>query len=206
MEAFVGSHVELVVALAKLLAMSQRQTEDEEARREQVRSALTKAGLALAGLVVFIAIATYLVVNGLGLNDEGDLARAPVDVPTPLPTTALPQPSTSVTPSALGEPSDSASASPTISDGTLTLSASPVIAGAMERINLSGTYPGKDSVVLQIQRLEEGGAWAVFPATATVKGGEFATYILTGRQGNSQFRVFDPATQTASGPVTITIQ
>lgn len=78
MEAFVGSRVELVVALAKLLAMSVRQTDDEE-RREQVRSALLKAGLALAGLVAFIAIATFVVVNGLGLNDEGDLGRAPVD-------------------------------------------------------------------------------------------------------------------------------
>ena len=205
MEAFVGSRVELVVALAKLLAMSVRQTDDEE-RREQVRSALLKAGLALAGLVAFIAIATFVVVNGLGLNDEGDLGRAPVDVPTPLPTTDLPEPSSSVEPTPSVEPTDPAFASPTISDGRLTLSASPVIVGAMERINLTGSYPGKDSVVLQIQRLEEGGVWTEFPATATVKGGEFATYILSGRQGNSQFRVFDPATQTASGPVTITIQ
>lgn len=188
--------------------MSNQQPDEDEARREQVRGALTKAALALGGLVAFIAIATYLVVNVLGLNDDsGSLTRAPVDIPTPLPTTALPDPSESPSPS-VGEedPSESLYPSPSISDGKLTLSASPVIVAPMERINLVGTYPGKDGITLQIQRLENGGTWSQFPASITVMDGEFATYILTGRQGDNQFRVFDAATQTSSPPVTITIQ
>jgi len=186
--------------------MSKQQLNQDEARREQIRSVLIKAALVLGGLVGVIALATYLVVNVLGLNDSGSIGRAPVDIPKPLPTTALPAPSNSSSPDATESPSGSPTASPTIPDGTLTLSATPVMASAMERINLVGTYPGKDGVTLQIQRLEDGGTWSQFPASATVKQGQFATYILTGRQGDNQFRVFDPATQTSSGPVTITIQ
>jgi hypothetical protein len=191
----------------KLCAMSNQQPDEDEARREQVRSALTKAALALGGLVAFIAIATYLVVNVLGLNDDsGSLTRAPVDIPTPLPTTALADPTPSSTPTDEGDPTESLYPSPSISDGKLTLSASPVMVAPMERINLSGSYPGKDGITLQIQRLENGGTWSQFPASITVKDGAFATYILTGRQGDNQFRVFDPIAQTSSAPVTITIQ
>lgn len=190
--------------LDKLRPVSNQQLDDDQERRDQVRGALTKAGLALVGLIAVIAVTTYLVVNVLGLNDTGSISRSPVDVPTPLPTTALPTPSSSADPT--DEPSDYLTEEPTITDGTLTLSASPVLVGPMERINLSGSYPGKDGITLQIQRLEEGDVWSVFPATATVKQGRFATYILTGRQGDNKFRVFDPATQTSSSPVTITIQ
>lgn len=178
----------------------------EPERSAQVRSALLKAAAVIVGIAVVIALGTTLLVRGLGLSDEADAGTTVVGTPTPvqpLPTTALPLPEKSHAPTPSEGPSESPSESPS-ADGKPQLAATPVIARAMERVTLSGTYPGRDAMSLQVQRLE-GGRWVDFPVSAKVRVGTFDTYLMTGRSGDNKFRVFDPVDKVASNPVTVTI-
>ena len=86
----------------------------------------------------------------------------------------------------------------------LYLTASPVMVQPMERINLTGQWPGQDNASLVVQRFENG-AWSDFGVQVRVNVGTFSTYVMTGRTGDQRFRVFDPATQTASNEVTVTV-
>ena len=74
----------------------------------------------------------------------------------------------------------------------------------MQQIDLTGTYPGGDGAILQVQRLD-GGQWVAFPVTTQVSGGSFSTYIQTGRPGPNRFRVADTAKGKFSNRVTVTI-
>ena len=136
---------------------------------------------------------------GLQTSSPQDTGSSHVEPLTPLPTTALPVPSDSASPSQSGIPT--ASAVPT---GDLQLTASPVQVRPMERINLTGQWPGHDNESLLVQRFD-GGKWADFGVDVRVDVGTFATYVMTGRSGDQRFRVFDPTTQTASNEVTITV-
>lgn len=86
----------------------------------------------------------------------------------------------------------------------ISLSASPVEVAPMERIYLTGTYPGGEGASLQVQRFE--GGWQNFDASASVSGGTFSSYVMTGRSGPNKFRVVDPASGKASNPVTIRVR
>jgi hypothetical protein len=88
--------------------------------------------------------------------------------------------------------------------GDLYLTATPVFVDPMERINLTGQWPGHDNESLLVQRLE-GSTWSDFGVHVTVNVGTFATYVMTGRPGDQKFRVFDPTSKTASNEVTVTI-
>jgi hypothetical protein len=182
---------------------------DEERSREV--SDVVRKGLALlVGMAVVIALGTWVLVRGLGLNDTSDTDNA-VGTPQPvqpLPSTALPVPGQSSSPS--DEPSDDG-----FTDGPspgssvpgaagLHLSITPLTAAPMERLNVTGTYAGHDNVSLQVQR-REGGVWADFPTTATVNMGTFETYVKTSHSGPNRFRVYDPAEDKASNVITIII-
>ena len=93
---------------------------------------------------------------------------------------------------------------PRAARSVISLSASPQEVSAMERIYLSGTYPGGDGASPQVQRLD--GAWADFPTSTWVSGQTFSTYVLTGRSGANRFRVVDAATGKKSNPVTVTVR
>ena len=162
-------------------------------------------GVALAiGLV--IGGGAWVLVKSLGL-DSADVSGNTLggdDPITPLPTTALPVPSDSspASPGSTGAVTDL----PIVpSAGGLYLSASPVIVRPMERINLTGQWPGHDNEGLLVQRFE-GGKWADFGVHVNVNLGTFDTYVMTGHTGDQKFRVFDPGTDTASNEVTITVQ
>lgn len=86
----------------------------------------------------------------------------------------------------------------------ISLSASPVEVSPMERIYLSGTYPGGEGKSLQVQRRE--GGWSDFPTSASVSGGTFSTYVMTGRSGANKFRVVDPSTGKKSNAVTVRVR
>lgn len=86
----------------------------------------------------------------------------------------------------------------------ISLSASPVEVSPMEQIYLSGTYPRGEGASLQVQRFE--GSWTDFPSSASVSGGTFTTYVMTGQSGPNKFRVVDPATGKKSNPVTVTVR
>jgi hypothetical protein len=87
----------------------------------------------------------------------------------------------------------------------ISLSASPVEVSRMERIYLSGTYPRGEGASLQVQR-DEGGGWTDFPTSASVSGGTFSSYVMTGQSGVNRFRVVDPATGKKSNPVTVRVR
>lgn len=87
----------------------------------------------------------------------------------------------------------------------ISLSASPVEVSPMERIYLSGAYPRGEGASLQVQRLE-GGSWRDFPASASVSGGTFSSYVMTGQSGLNKFRVVDSATGKKSNPVAVRVR
>lgn len=85
----------------------------------------------------------------------------------------------------------------------ISLSASPLEVSRMERIYLTGTFPGGEGASLQVQRMEDG--WTDFPVSASVSGGTFSTYVMTGRSGENRFRVVDPASGKKSNPVKVRV-
>jgi hypothetical protein len=140
-----------------------------------------------------------VLVKAAGLDATGSTGPGAADVQriTPLPTTALPVPSSSA-----GTTTDLPTVTP--ASGDLNLTAAPVFVKPMERINLTGTWPGHDNQSLLVQRLEDG-KWADFGVQVNVNVGTFETYVMTGRSGDQRFRVFDPSTQTGSNDVTVTV-
>lgn len=173
---------------------------EDEKRPTLVRNALLTALAAVVVIGVVIALGTTLLVRSLGLDDTsqgtaGSAAPRPVQ---PLPSTALPVPGQSQA------PSTSPSATPKRRANKIRLDVAPARASAMQRVDLTGRYRGADSAQLEVQR-REGGAWSDFGVQATVRGGTFATYVMTGRAGVNQFRVFDPKTKDSSNVVMVTI-
>ncbi|QCC76287.1 hypothetical protein [Nocardioides daphniae] len=67
----------------------------------------------------------------------------------------------------------------------ITLSAGQSSVSAMQRIDLTGTYPAGSGAILQVQRFENG-AWANFPVTVSVNNGSFGTYVMTGQSGETR--------------------
>ncbi|MGN6253224.1 MAG: hypothetical protein ACTHNS_15575 [Marmoricola sp.] len=188
--------------------------QEPDDRHEQIRGVVRRGLVLLLACAAVVAAGTYVLVHALGLNN-GHHARAVVGRPapiTPLPTTALPVPGDQRSQGAR-EGSDGATRAPASSrpgprhhrSTGLHLDASPSTVGPMQRINLTGTWPGHDNVGLQVQRLGDGG-WQDFPTTTTVQVGTFATYVETQRSGPNAFRVVDPDTHTASNSVTVTVR
>ncbi|HET6168469.1 MAG TPA: hypothetical protein VFE07_16685 [Marmoricola sp.] len=182
--------------------MTGNRRDDEDRRGELATVVLKVVGVAVAiGLV--IGIGAWVLVKAIGL-DSPDPATDPSQVQpvTPLPSTALPVPSESDT-SGPGT-SDLPTITPSPGNGDLFLSAAPVIVDPMERINLTGQWPGHDNEGLLVQRFE-GGKWADFGVQVRVNVGTFETYVMTGRSGDQRFRVYDPQSRTASNEVTVTV-
>lgn len=161
-------------------------------------AALVTVALILGGLFAIFAVkaADYL---GVGNDATGSQTPAPV-----LPTTG------SATASA--PPTSPTSSAPTTTTKTsprpvksIVLRASPRSAGSFERVNLTGTYAGKDGVLLQVQRSVGGAPWADFPTDITVRAGRFATYIKTAMLGANKFRMLDKSNGRSSNVVTVTI-
>jgi hypothetical protein len=175
---------------------------EDDGRRSQVRGALLKGLGVVVALGLVIAVGTALMVNALGLDEgqaSGPAGSSTSGSPSTLPTTALPVPGEK---SSGAEPSESAT--PKRAPKAIRLDASPLQAGAMQRVDLTGSYPGADNTALEVQR-NENGSWGDFGVQATVHGGTFATYIMTGHTGRNRLRVLDPATGKASNVVVVTI-
>jgi hypothetical protein len=184
---------------------------DEDEKRDRQRAivaAVAKVLVVAVAIAGFIGLGTYVVVRSLGLNDT-TLAGAgpePVTPITPLPTTALPVPTAlPSTPTPTGIVTNDPGDVPTdIPSGGLYLTASPQLVSSMQRINLTGQWPGHDAVGLLVQRWENG-QWVDFGIQTTVNVGTYGTYVQTGQTGDNKFRMYDPSTNTASNPVTVTV-
>jgi hypothetical protein len=86
----------------------------------------------------------------------------------------------------------------------ISLSASQTSVSPMQRIDLSGTYPGGEGAILQVQRFE-GGAWEDFPVTASVSDQTFTTYVQTGIPGQQRFRMKDTSSGKTSNEVKVMV-
>ncbi|MCW2782557.1 MAG: hypothetical protein JWR35_3006 [Marmoricola sp.] len=194
--------------------------DNDDDRTKVLGLVLLKVAGVVIGIALVVGLGTKVLVSTLGLSGDNTTttvgSAGPID-DTPLPTTALPVPSDSPTQTPSDNPTDGSPGLPTgtpsddlsfpsdaATSGRPTLSVSPVYAKPDERINLTGTYPNKDSIDLQVQRMEAG-VWKDFPATVSVHVGTFATYVLTSRAGDNQFRVWDAQDKVGSNIVTVTI-
>lgn len=181
------------------------ENDDRSDRRQAFAAAALKVLLVAVVVGAAIGLGTFLVVKSLGLDETevGGLGAVPTAPVSPLPTTALP------VETELPEeppPTGLVTESPTdVGTGELYLAASPQFVRPMERINLTGRWPGRDAVGLMVQRLEDG-EWVDFGVQTQVSVGTYKTYVQTGREGDNVFRVFDPNSDTASNEVTVTIE
>lgn len=184
----------------------------DEDRQAELNAVVRRGLLLLVAFAAVVALGTFLVVHALGLSGSGGSASSVVGQPapvSPLPTTALPVPGSSggAAGSSNGGATDAAPSSqpgPRHHARGLRLDASPSSVGPLERINLTGTWPGHDNVGLQVQRLTNG-SWTDFPTATSVQMGTFETYVETGRSGVNEFRVYDPDTGTASNSVRVRV-
>lgn len=171
--------------------------------------------VALASVAVAVGLilggGALVVTQALGFSGDSDpssgsTAQESMFLPEPVPTqsdsgpliTLAPDPQGSVGSTSSAEPSDQPS-QPVIS-----LSVSQTSVAPMAQIDLTGTYPGGEGAILQVQQFREGG-WTDFPVTASVGNETFATYIQTSNPGVNRFRVLDTDTREASNEVKVTI-
>jgi hypothetical protein len=165
--------------------------------------ALVAVALVIGAVVSAVALGAARV-SGLG-ESKATATRPPsLFIPSGEPTTtpeAFPDPEGSDEPTS-AEPSPTRSASPK-PVRRISLQVFPRRVPANERINLTGVYPGGEGARLQVQRFE--GRWTDFPVTTSVSGGQFSTYVFTGRSGANRFRVVDPGSGRHSNAVRVTI-
>jgi hypothetical protein len=76
----------------------------------------------------------------------------------------------------------------------------------MGRIDLTGTYPGGEGAVLNVQKFSNGSWQDFYSISATVTNGTFSTYIQTGTSGVNRFRVIDSDSKLASNEVRVRIR
>ena len=173
---------------------------------------LVLVALVIGGVLSLFALGAANV-TGLA-NDQGPAPKPSLYVPplpkhTGSPTASSTEAPVAESPSPSTSPLTSPSPSPTDHKKhrgrhRISLVASPLHASPTERIDLSGSYPGGDGTVLQVQN-RQGGRWTTFPVTVTVSGSRFHTYIYSGNPGSHRFRVVDPGSGRASNPVSVTI-
>jgi hypothetical protein len=170
--------------------------------------------LALVGVAVAVglvaAVAVLVGTHMLGLT--GGHAASAGDAGATL---YLPKPQKTSSPSGPTITLGSEPTSSTSTDGSpsihkpkkrISLQAGQPTVAPMARIDLTGTYPGGEGAVLNVQKFGNGSWQDFYSISATVTGGTFATYIQTGTPGVNRFRVVDSDTHLSSNQVRVTIR
>jgi hypothetical protein len=183
---------------------------DRQDFKDRVVGALGAVLMVALGIGVVIGLVTYAAVKMTGLTGGDDTppeaAPAATSSAEPSPTSeesTSPTPSPSPSPSSDEQDRDRGKKSGK-KDSQLTLSASPKRVGSMDRIDLSGRYPGHDGANLAVQRFE-GGHWGGFPVSATVRNGRFSTWVASGQSGRNKFRVVDTGSGRTSPAVSVIV-
>ncbi len=146
----------------------------------------------------------------IGLGDDsgssGSSAERSLYVPMPEKTPMQTEPEVTLAPdgttssaTATKEPTRTASPRKQI-----TLSASSTMVAPMERLDLTGVYPGGEGAILTVERFADG-SWQDFGVTVSVSDETFSTYIQTGVAGVNRFRVVDTDSGLDSNEVRVTI-
>ena len=185
-------------------------------RLDPERHPVAAGALALLGVTLVVGLIMGLAALAgarvLGLSDSssstGSDGEASMYLPKPEKTKANNQPEITLAP---GEESSSAHR-PRERETTdkepkrvISLSASQSEVAPMQQIDLTGTYPGGEGAILQVQRFENG-SWQDFPASpVSVSDQTFSTYVQTGVPGVQRFRVVDTSTGKPSNEVRVTV-
>lgn len=189
--------------------------DQDQFRSRAIRATLTVVGIAaVIGLVVGGLTAGAVYLTGL-VPAEQDTSAPPLPDPGQDNENELPSPSLlptkSPTPEASAAPSEGATPKATTKPTKkpeparpIRLLASTNAVGTMERVTLSGRYPGGNGTSLQVQR-REGGSWVQFPTSASVEAGSFSTFVASGQSGPNAFRVLDPSTGRMSNVVVVRV-
>jgi hypothetical protein len=179
-------------------------------RKERpILSGLVALVVVAAAIGLFLGLGAMAATNVLGLGGGGDGSQAGDEasmyLPEPEETTASPEesPTGSEAP-ASSEPTATTSGKPERKQKPISLSSAQSSVAPMEQIDLTGSYPGADGEIVQVQRYE-GGSWESFPVTAPVNGGSFSTYIQTGQTGPNKFRVIDTSSGKKSNAITVRV-
>jgi hypothetical protein len=89
-------------------------------------------------------------------------------------------------------------------EAPISLSAGQTEVGPMEKIDLTGVYPGGEGAILQVQQFKDG-KWNDFPVTSSVSNETFTTYIQASAIGLNRFRVVDTDNGKTSNEVRVRI-
>jgi hypothetical protein len=178
-------------------------------QRPVVFGLLALAGVAVAvGLVASVAVVIGAHVLGLGGGHAAVAGDAGATMVVPKPVKTHPASGPSIT---LGSGPTSArtgqTSRPTIKkpNKRISLQAGQTSVPPMGRIDLTGTYPGGEGAVLNVQKFSNGSWQDFYSISATVTNGTFSTYIQTGTPGVNRFRVIDSDTHLSSNQVLVHI-
>ena len=186
---------------------------DNEAVAARREHPIAQGLVALAAVAVtvglLLGLGALLLTRGLGIGDPVSTAvdtdsggSQSMHLPKPEETATSAGPLVSLPP---GDESNAAGSTASASPTTqIVLSAVQATVAPMQQIDLTGSYPGGEGAVLQVQRFENGG-WQDFPVTTSVSGGSFSTYIQTSQAGANRFRMADTDSGTTSNEVTVRI-
>ena len=178
-------------------------------KRPVVSGLVALIGVALAvGLVTGVAVLAGAHVLGLGGGHAavaGD-AGATLYLPKPQKTKAADGPS--ITLGSSPSSGSSQTSSPTIRKPKkrISLQAGETSVAPMGRIDLTGTYPGGEGAVLNVQKFSNGSWQDFYSISASVTNGTFQTYIQTGTPGPNRFRMIDSDTHLTSNEVKVDIR
>lgn len=202
--------------LVRSATMTAYQTEVDahvgvDENRPVVSGLLALVGVAVAvGLVAALAIVAGAHMVGLSGGHAANVVGeggATLDVPRPHKTHPAKGPSIT-----LGSEPTSRSTGHTKSPTAhkpkhqISLQAGQTSVPPMGRIDLTGTYPGGEGAVLNVQKFTNGSWQDFYSISATVTNSTFTTYIQTGTPGLNRFRVVDSDTHKASNEVRVTIR
>ena len=179
-------------------------------KRPVVAGLLALIGVAVSvGLVAAVAVVGGAHVLGLGGGHAAAVVGeggATMVVPKPQKT----QPATGPSITLGSNPTSSSTdqATPTIKKPKkqISLQTGQGSVAPMGRIDLTGTYPGGEGAVLNVQKFSNGSWQDFYSISATVTNGTFSTYIQTGTPGLNRFRVIDSDTKLASNEVRVQIR
>lgn len=174
--------------------------------------ALVAVALAVGAILALAAVVgtRVLGIGGDSGGGSGTAARESMFLPTPQETDEPGGPRVTLNTS---EPSPSASTDvePTPTEvttsaapGQISLQSASTSVAAGGRIYFSGVYEGGEGAILFVQRFEDG-AWADFPASVGVTGGQFSSYLFTGVSGVNRFRVIDRDNNVTSNEISVQV-
>jgi hypothetical protein len=169
--------------------------------------ALVAVALAVGLLLGLVVLAGTRVAGVGGGSDSGtSTAQRTMYLPRPQKTPDATGPQITLAPDG-SRPTRTAKAKPSRSASPrkeLSLSASTTAAAPMETFGLSGTYPGGEGSILQVQRFSAG-SWVDFPVTTSVTDETFQTTVQTSQPGLNRFRVVDTDTGLKSDEVRVSV-